>query len=61
VAGAWRNERPADAIMVLGAAQYNGRPSPVLRARLDHALALHQRGLARPSSSSRAASARATR
>jgi uncharacterized SAM-binding protein YcdF (DUF218 family) len=46
-AGAWRTERPADAILVLGAAQYNGRPSPVLRARLDHALALHERGLAR--------------
>lgn len=30
----------ADAIIVLGAAQYGGRPSPVLRARLDHALAL---------------------
>jgi uncharacterized SAM-binding protein YcdF (DUF218 family) len=30
----------------LGAAQYNGRPSPVLRARLDHAAALYQRGLA---------------
>jgi uncharacterized SAM-binding protein YcdF (DUF218 family) len=29
--------RPADAIVVLGAAQYNGRPSPVLKARLDHA------------------------
>jgi uncharacterized SAM-binding protein YcdF (DUF218 family) len=37
---------PADAIVVLGAAQYNGRPSPVLRARLDHALALFRQGLA---------------
>ena len=36
----------ADAIGVLGAAQYNGRPSPVFRARLDHAAALYQRGLA---------------
>ena len=36
----------ADAIVVLGAAQYNGRPSPVLRARLDHALDLYQAGLA---------------
>ena len=36
---------PADAIAVLGAAQYNGRPSPVFRARLDHAAALYQRGL----------------
>jgi uncharacterized SAM-binding protein YcdF (DUF218 family) len=34
-----------DAIVVLGAAQYNGRPSPVLRARLDHALELYGEGL----------------
>src|SRR5947207_8175984 len=38
--------RTADAIVVLGAAQYNGRPSPVFRARLDHAATLYQRGLA---------------
>ena len=38
--------RKADAIIVMGAAQYRGRPSPALRARLDHALALWQRGLA---------------
>ena len=38
--------REAQAIVVLGAAQYNGRPSPVLRARLDHAAALYERGLA---------------
>ncbi len=37
---------PARAIIVLGAAQYDGRPSPVLRARLDHAAALWRRGLA---------------
>jgi uncharacterized SAM-binding protein YcdF (DUF218 family) len=37
---------PADAIVVFGAAEYRGRPSPVLRARLDHALALYRRGLA---------------
>ncbi len=37
---------PADAIVVLGAAQYNGHPSPVFRARLDHAAALLKRGLA---------------
>jgi uncharacterized SAM-binding protein YcdF (DUF218 family) len=37
---------PADAIVVLGAAQYNGRPSPVLRARLDHALGLYRDHLA---------------
>src|SRR6188474_924050 len=36
----------SDAIVVLGAAQYVGRPSPVLRARLDHAVALWRRGLA---------------
>jgi uncharacterized SAM-binding protein YcdF (DUF218 family) len=36
----------ADAIVVLGAAQYNGRPSPVFRARLDHAAALYLRGYA---------------
>lgn len=38
--------QPADVILVLGAAEYRGRPSPVLRARLDHALALYQRQLA---------------
>src|SRR5581483_1670881 len=37
---------PADAIVVFGAAEYSGRPSPVLRARLDHALDLFDRGLA---------------
>jgi uncharacterized SAM-binding protein YcdF (DUF218 family) len=37
---------PADAIIVLGAAQYNGQPSPVLRDRLDHALALYRLGYA---------------
>ena len=37
---------PADAIGVLGAAEYNGRPSPVYRARLDHALELYHRGIA---------------
>jgi uncharacterized SAM-binding protein YcdF (DUF218 family) len=37
---------PADAIVVLGAAQYRGRPSPVLRARLDHAVALFAQGFA---------------
>ena len=38
--------RAADAIVVLGAAQYNGRPSPVLKARLDHAAELYRAGLA---------------
>src|SRR5437870_2180746 len=36
----------ADAIVVLGAAQYNGRPSPVLKARLDHAHDLYKKGYA---------------
>lgn len=38
--------RQADAIVVLGAAQYNGRPSPVLKARLDHAFELYKMGYA---------------
>src|SRR3954454_6465989 len=38
--------RPVGAIVVLGAAQYVGHPSPVLRARLDHAIALWRRNLA---------------
>jgi uncharacterized SAM-binding protein YcdF (DUF218 family) len=38
--------RPAPAIVVLGAAQYNGKPSPVLRARLDHAARLYAGGTA---------------
>ena len=37
---------PADVILVLGAAEYRGKPSPVLRARLDHALELYQHKLA---------------
>ena len=37
--------RPAGSIVVLGAAQYDGRPSPVLRARLDHGIDLWQRGM----------------
>ena len=37
---------PADAIVVFGAAEYSGHPSPVLRARLDHALDLFHRGVA---------------
>jgi len=43
-----RNEelRPADAIVVFGAAEYGGRPSPVFKARLDHAADLYRRGLA---------------
>lgn len=38
--------RQADAIVVLGAAQYDGRPSQVLQARLDHALELYEGGYA---------------
>jgi uncharacterized SAM-binding protein YcdF (DUF218 family) len=38
--------QPADAIIVLGAAEYRGRPSPVLEARLNHALLLYFKGLA---------------
>jgi uncharacterized SAM-binding protein YcdF (DUF218 family) len=38
--------RPVDAIVVMGAAQYDGRPSPQLAARLDHALELWSEGLA---------------
>ena len=38
--------RQVQAIVVLGAAQYDGRPSPVLRARLEHAADLYKRGLA---------------
>ena len=46
VASQHDQRRPVDAIVVLGAAQYNGRPSPVLRARLDHAIALYSEGYA---------------
>jgi uncharacterized SAM-binding protein YcdF (DUF218 family) len=38
--------QPVDAIVVLGAAQYNGRPSPVLRARLNHGMELYRERLA---------------
>jgi len=41
-----QQEQPADAIVVFGAAQYDGRPSPVFRARLDHAFDLFQHGVA---------------
>lgn len=47
IAGHVRDEtRPADAIVVFGAAEYSGHPSPVLKARLDHAYDLYRRGLA---------------
>ena len=38
--------RPADAIVVFGAAEYAGKPSPIYRARLEHALSLFERGVA---------------
>jgi len=38
--------QPADAIAVFGAAEYSGRPSPVYHARLDHAVALYEEGIA---------------
>lgn len=38
--------QPADAIVILGAAEYRGKPSPVLRARLDHGLELYRRNIA---------------
>lgn len=44
--GARDRVQRADAIVVLGAAQYAGRPSPVLRARLDHAIGLYRSGMA---------------
>jgi len=44
--GAIDEQRPADAIVVLGAAQYDGRPSPVLEARVAHAVELFRAGVA---------------
>jgi len=41
------DRQDADAIVVLGAAQYDGRPSPVFQARIDHAVDLYQAGIAR--------------
>ena len=47
VQAASQDEVPhADTIVVFGAAEYSGRPSPVLKARLDHALDLFHRGVA---------------
>lgn len=45
-AGESDQARPVDAIVVMGAAQYDGRPAAVLTARLDHVLELYERGLA---------------
>jgi uncharacterized SAM-binding protein YcdF (DUF218 family) len=44
--GSLQELHPADAIVVFGAAEYSGRPSPVFHARLDHAADLFSRGLA---------------
>ncbi|HET7029624.1 MAG TPA: YdcF family protein [Candidatus Limnocylindrales bacterium] len=46
-AGNRDDARPVDAIVVLGAAQYNGRPSAILRARAEHAIDLYEAGLAK--------------
>lgn len=39
-------DRPVDAVVVLGAAQYDGSPSPIFASRLQHAIALYREGLA---------------
>jgi uncharacterized SAM-binding protein YcdF (DUF218 family) len=44
--GSLEQVHPADAIVVFGAAEYAGHPSPVLRARLDHAFDLYEKGIA---------------
>jgi len=44
--GRTESSRTADVIVVLGAAQYDGRPSPALRGRLDHAYDLYRSGVA---------------
>jgi len=44
--GSLQEPHAADAIVVFGAAEYAGRPSPVLRARLDHAFDLFRKGIA---------------
>lgn len=46
VVGQHEDLTPSDAIVVLGAAQYQGRPSPVFKARLDHAYSLYRSGKA---------------
>ena len=43
---AFDDARPADVIIVMGAAEYRGRPSPVLKLRLDHAVELYRQHLA---------------
>jgi uncharacterized SAM-binding protein YcdF (DUF218 family) len=44
--GSRDDSRPADAIVVLGAAQWNGVPSPLFKRRLDHAIELYHDGIA---------------
>src|SRR5438309_4886509 len=44
--GSQQEIHPADVIVVFGAAEYAGRPSPVYRARLDHGYELFQKGMA---------------
>ena len=44
--GAIDETRPVDAIVVMGAAQYDGRPSPIFASRLDHAVRLYADGVA---------------
>jgi uncharacterized SAM-binding protein YcdF (DUF218 family) len=46
LAGLHDDHAPADVIIVLGAAQYDGTPTPVYRGRLEHALALYHEGVA---------------
>ncbi len=46
VATGWDDRDPTDAIVVLGAAQYNGTPSPALAGRLDHAFELWEQKVA---------------
>jgi uncharacterized SAM-binding protein YcdF (DUF218 family) len=46
VQAAREEARPAEALVIFGAAEYNGTPSPVLKARLDHAFDLEEHGLA---------------
>lgn len=45
IVGRSDQSRPVDAIVVMGVAQYDGRPSPQLQARLDHVLTLWNKGL----------------
>jgi uncharacterized SAM-binding protein YcdF (DUF218 family) len=44
--GSRQEIHPADAIVIFGAAEYSGHPSPVLRARLDHGFELFEKGIA---------------